>query len=186
MRMKHKIAIALSIAMISASLAEARVVRVRTGPRGRTHVTVTRGFPIHRALPTVVVRGPAVRVAPREYLAPVVFTAAVVASLPPAERRVWTSTERLDRGDGWTDLTFDVDRRGTQLLLDIDGGAAQINFAEVVFDNGDAQVVDFNERVHARGTYNLLDFKNGRKVDHVRMVAKADTADADIKLYLVQ
>ncbi len=184
--MKPRIAAALLLVMLSAALAEARVVRVRTGPRGRTRVTVTRGFPIHRALPTVVVRGPAVRVAPRLYLAPVVFTAAVVASLPPAERRVWTSSERLDREDGWTDFTLNVDRRGTQLLLDIDGGAAQINFAEVVFDNGDAQVVDFNERVHARGIYTLLDFKDGRKVDHVRIVAKADTADATIQLHLVQ
>lgn len=184
--MKSRITVALLLVMLSASLAEAARVRVRTGPRGRTHVTVTRGFPIHRTLPTVVVRGPAVRVAPRLYLAPIVFTAAVVAALPPAERRVWTSAERLEREDGWTDFTLNVDRRGTKLLLDIDGGAAQINFAEVVFDNGETQVVDFNERVHARGTYSLLDFRDGRKVDHVRMVAKADTANANIKLYLVQ
>lgn len=185
--MKHRIAIALLIVMVSASLAEAARVRVTKGPRGRTHVTVTRGFPIRRTLPTVVVRpGPVVRVAPRLYLAPLVFTAVVVASLPPANARVWTSSESLDRDEGWTDFTMNVDRRGTQLLLEIDRGAAQLSFAEVVFDNGDAQVVDFNDSVHARGLYTLLDFRDGRKVDHVRVIAKADTNAADINLYLVQ
>jgi len=160
----------------------ARVV-VRRGPRV-TRVTVHPGFPIRRTLPEVVVRGSVVRVAPRVYLAPLAFRATVVA-LPAPQARVFTASEELSRDDGWTDLTMDVDRRGGGLLLEIDRGAAQISFAEVVFENGETQVVDFNDRVHATGVYSLIDFKDGRKVDHVRVVAKADTRESVLRLHLV-
>jgi hypothetical protein len=184
----------LSIAVLSvvvllpfahdAEAARVRVVRKR--PRARVTVTVRPGFPIRRTFPTVVVRtGPVVRVAPRVYLGAVAFTAVVLASLPPASARVWTSSETLDREDGWTDFTMDVDKRGARLVLDIEQGAAQISFAEIVFENGETQVVDFNDATHRRGVYSLLDFKDGRKVDHVRFVAKADTEDAVIALHLV-
>jgi hypothetical protein len=179
--MKRLSLVSLLVVLVLAGPAEAarRRVVVR-GPR-RT-VVVHTGFPVHRVLPTVVVRpGPVVRVAPRLYLAPVVFAATVV-TLPAVTD--WRATEGLDREDGWTDFTMNVDRRGRQLLLQIDG-TAQISFAEVVFENGEAQVVDFNDHVHARGTYNLLDFKDGRKVDHVRVVAKADRDDTDITVHLV-
>ena len=129
-------------------------------------------------------RTPVVRVTPRVYLAPVAFTA-VAVSVPVATSRVWTSSEVLEREDGWTDFTLNVDHRGRNMVLEIDRGAAQISFAEVVFDNGDAQVVDFNDRVHATGVYSLIDFKDGRKVDHVRIVAKADTNKSVIQLHLV-
>ena len=165
--------------------AQAARVRVKRGPAGRVHVTVTRGFPIHRQLPMVAVRpGVTVRVAPRTYLAPVAFGAVVVASLPRAERQVWRGTELLSRDDGWTDFTMNVDRRGSQLFLQIDRGGAQISFAEIVFDNGDAQVVDFNDRTHRSGVYSLLDFKDGRKVDHVRVVARSDSQESAITLHL--
>jgi hypothetical protein len=166
--------------------AEARRVRVVRHPH-RTTVIVHRGFPIHRVLPAVVVRTPgfAVRVAPRVFLPPVVFGATVVAALPAPGVRVWRQAEVLERDDEWTELNMDVDRRGSQLLLQVDRGAAQVSFAEVVFDNGEAQVVDFNDRVHRQGIYNLLDFKDGRKVDHVRVVAKADSPRSEISLHLV-
>jgi hypothetical protein len=170
---------------VLATAAEAGRVRVtRKGPRGRrTTVTVRTGFPIRRTLPAVVVRpAPVVRVAPRAYLAPVAFGAVVVASLPA--HREWHSSEALEREDGWTDFTMDVDRRGTKLFLQIDRGAAQISFAEVVFENGETQVVDFNDHVHRTGVYELLDFRNGRKVDHVRVVAKASTRESEITLHL--
>jgi hypothetical protein len=162
----------------TADAARRRVV-VR-GPR-RT-VVVHTGFPVHRTLPAVVVRPAAVRVAPRVYLAPVAFAATVVA-LPAATD--WRATESLDREDGWTDFTMNIDRRGRELLLQIAPGAAQISFAEVVFENGETQVVDFNDAVHRAGTYSLLNFKDGRKVDHVRIVAKADRNDTDITVHLV-
>lgn len=187
--MKRLVLVALILVSLLpyAPVAEAARVRVKTrrGNVVRVHVNTRPGFPIRRTMPTVVVRGPVVRVAPRAYLAPVAFTAVALATIPPASARVWSASETLDREDGWTDFTLDVDRRGTKLLLDIDG-EAQVSFAEVVFENGEAQVIDFNDRVHKRGTYELLDFRNGRKVDHVRIVAKADRQNTDVNVYLVQ
>ena len=171
--MKQLLSLTLLSALLFSTAAEAARVRVtKRGPRGRTTVTVR----------TVRPR-PVVRVTPRSWLAPVAFGAVVVATLPPA--REWHDSEELDREDGWTDFTMNVDRRGTKLLLQIDRGAAQIDVAEVVFDNGDAQVVEFADRVHRTGTYELLDFRNGRKVDHVRVVAKASTKETEITLHLV-
>ena len=54
-----------------------------------------------------------------------------------------------------------------------------------MFENGETQVVDFNDHVHRTGTYSLLNFRDGRKVDHVRIVAKADRDDTDITVHLV-
>jgi hypothetical protein len=175
----------LSVLLI-APASEAARVRVRHTGR-RTTVTVHSGFPIRRTLPAVYVRAPrvAVRVTPRVFLAPVVFGAAVV-STPSSAARIWSEDAQLDREDGWTELTMNVDQRGRQLLLEIDNGAAQVSFAEVVFDNGEAQVVDFNDSTHRRGTYSLLDFRDGRKIDHVRLVAKADTGESRIALHLVK
>jgi hypothetical protein len=186
---------AVLITLLSATIllptardADAARVRVRRGTHvTRVHVSVRPGFPIRRTLPTVVVRtGPVIRVAPHTYLGAVAFTAVALASLPPAEARVWTSSENLDAEDGWTDFTFDVDKRGKRLLLDVEKGAAQISFAEVVFDTGEAQVVDFNDRVQRKGAYSLLDFKDGRKVDHVRLIAKAQRDESTIRVHLVQ
>jgi hypothetical protein len=172
--------------VIAATAAEAARVRVtKKGPRGRrTTVTVRTGFPIKRNLPHVVVRpAPVVRVTPRAYLATVAFGAVVVATLP--SHREWHGSEALEREDGWTDFTMNVDARGTKLFLQIDRGAAQVSFAEVVFENGDVQVVDFNDRTHRTGAYELLDFRDGRKVDHVRVVARASTRETEITLHLV-
>jgi hypothetical protein len=176
---------ALVLFSIAIDTQAARVVRTRRGRVTRVRVTVRPGFPIRRTLPNVVVRGPVVRVAPRVYLGTVAFTAVALATLPAPDRRVWTGTEGLDREDGWTDFTMDVDRRGERLVLEIDRGPAQISFAEVVFENGETQVIDFDDRIHRQGTYSLLDFKDGRKVDHVRIVAKADRDDSDIRVHLV-
>ena len=157
-------------------------VRVVNGRPRRTRVVVHRGFPIRRAIPICVVR-PArtvVVVRPRMYLAPVVWTARV-ASLPPRERLVWEDSEKLVRADDWTELTFHVDDRGTKLYLQIEG-KAQLEFAEVVFDNGDAQTVDFEEHAHDAGIYSLVDFADGHKVSHVRMVARAQSNEALLSL----
>ncbi len=155
-------------------------------PGRRTVVTVHRGFPLHRRLPHVYVRTPvvAVRTTPRLFLPPVVFGTVVVAA-PARDAGIWFGEEKLDRDDGWTELTLNVDRRGNRLLLEIDQAPARISFAEVVFENGEAQVVDFDDRVHAPGTYALLDFKDGRKVDHVRVVAKTEAAASALSLYLL-
>ena len=186
MKRAFAIAVAAAIVFSIAYDAESRVVRTRRGRVTRVRVTVRPGFPIRRTLPTVVVRpGAVVRVTPRVYLGPVAFAAVAIATLPPANVRVWSSTENLDREEGWTDVTMNVDHRGTRLLLEVDEGPAQISFAEVVFENGEAQVVDFNDRVETQGIYSLLDFKDGRKVDHVRVVAKAQRDEAAIRVHLI-
>jgi hypothetical protein len=182
---KKGIALALFVSTVSLSPAEAARVKVVHRPH-RTTVVVRSGFPLHRALPAVVVRpAPVVRVAPRVYLAPVVFTAAVIATLPPPAARPWAQSEVLEREDGWTDFTMNVSHHGTGMLLEIDRGTAQLSFAEIVFENGDTQVVDFNDKVHRTGTYSLLDFRAGRKVDHVRVVAKSDSQQSEIRLHLL-
>jgi len=161
-------------------------VRVFRGRRGHTRVVVHRGFPLHRTLPVVVVR-PArvtVRVAPVVFLAPVVWTAAVITTAPAHHALVWEDAETLTKDEEWTEFTLDCDQRGTKLYLEIAAGKAQLNFAEVVFENGDTQVVDFDEKTHGPGLYSLLDFKDGRKVDHVRMVARAKSDQARVVLRL--
>jgi hypothetical protein len=170
--MKQLLSLALASTLLLAATADAARVRVRRGPAGRTRVVV------HTVRPR-----PVVRVAPRAYLAPVVFGAVVVAALPP--NRDWHASEVLERRDGWTDFTMNLDRRGTKLFLEVDRGSAQISYAEVVFENGEAQRLDFNDRVQRTGVYELLDFRNGRKVDHVRVVAKASTNETKITLHLV-
>ena len=143
----------------------ARVRVVRRAPR--TRVVVHTGFPLRRPLP------------------PVVFGAVVVPVRPAAAALVWRDAEVLDHEDGWAEFNLNVDRRGSGLLLEIDKGPAEISLAEVVFDNGEAQVVDFNDRRHSQGLYNLLDFKDGRKVDHVRVVAKAAAGATEISVHLL-
>ena len=158
---------------------------VRRGPHGRKVVVVHRGFPLRRALPVVVVRPARVawRVAPRVFLAPVVWTAVVVAAPPAPKALTWEDSETLSQEDEWTEFSLNADARGTALFLEIEG-QAKLNFAEVVFENGDVQVVDFEEKTHPAGLYTLLDFKDGRKVDHVRMVAKAESEKAKVILRL--
>ena len=187
--MKRLLTIACLLAVtLGPAAPSAEAARVRVVHRGhRTRVTIHTGFPIRRALPHVYIRAPhvAIRVTPRLFLPAVVFGAAVLASLPTGEPIAWHEEETLTRKDDWTEFTLNVDARGTRLLLDITGGTAQISFAEVVFENGEAQVVDFNDHTHKLGIYNLLDFKDGRKVDHVRMVAKASGASTTIGLHLL-
>jgi hypothetical protein len=100
-----------------------------------------------------------------------------------ASHRMPPPQQRLGAGDVVADQTDD--RLKLQRQLAAVQGAAQISFAEIVFENGDTQVVDFNDKTHARGVYSFLDFKDGRKVDHVRVVAKADSERSEISLHMV-
>lgn len=173
----------LGVQLAAPAFAARRRVVVHKGPR-RTAVVVHHRHPIRRALPVVVVR-PArvVRVAPVVFLAPVVWTAAVLA-VPAGKAVVWSQSERVEKDEDWVDFTLDCDYRGDAMFVEIDG-RAQLNFAEVVFENGDTQVVDFKEYTRGPGHYSLLNFKDGRKVDHVRMVARARSPEARITLELV-
>jgi hypothetical protein len=164
----------------------ARVRVVRHGPQyQRKTVVVHTGHPIRRAMhPAIVVRpGVTFRVTPTRFLPAVVWTAAVVAR-PAPDRIAWQDSETLSREDEWCELVFNSDQRGEKLYLEVVEGRVQFDFAEVVFDNGECQVVDFSEKTHRQGVYSLLDFKDGRKIDHVRMIARARTDDAKVALLL--
>jgi hypothetical protein len=170
--MRKAASFALLTLLVLAQTADAARVRVtRTGPRGRTRVTVRTVRP-----------APVVRITPRVHLAPVVFTAAVVSTIP--NNQVWHDSEEITRREGWTEFVMNVDRRGDRMFLEIDRGAAQISYAEVVFENGEAQFVDFNDKQYGKGVYSLLDFRDGRKVDHVRVVAQAESRETQITVRL--
>ena len=162
----------------------ARRVVVRRGPHRRTTVVVHRGWPIRRPLRAVVVRPVRVayRVTPAVFLAPVVFTGVMVATAPAHDVMVWEDGETLAKDEDWTEFSLNCDNRGTKLWLQVVAGKAQFDWAEVVFENGDTQVVDFAERTHDVGLYSLLDFRDGRKVDHVRLVARAKTPETRVVL----
>lgn len=162
----------------------ARVVVRR--PVVRTRLVVRHGYPIRRVLPATVVVRPAHRVvavgAPLVFLPSVVWKPTVVA-LPVGDRLVWQDSESITRDEGWVDTNFGVDSEGNALFLDINGNAG-LNFAEITFANGNVQVVDFDERTYGTGIYNLLDFADGRYVKTVRLLAKSETNDAKLTVYL--
>ncbi len=180
--------VALGLQIAEPAFAARRRVVVRRGPHHRTTVVVHRGWPLRRPARVVVVR-PAravVRITPATYLAPVVFAATVVAvsNAPARDVLIWEDAETLAKDEDWTEITLNSDSRGTRLWLDLREGRAQFDWAEVVFENGDAVVVDFNEKTLAPGLYSLLDFRDGRKVDHVRLVARAKSDEARVALML--
>jgi hypothetical protein len=155
---------------------------VHKGPRGR--VVVHQGFPIRRTLPEVYVRAPhvAVRVAPRVYLHPLAFPGVVVRVRPA--RVAWHEAERIERAEEWADVTYNVAHAGSHLYFEVADGPARVSFAEIVYGNGETQVVDFADKVYAPGYYGLLDFDAARGIDHVRLIASADGDAASIAFHL--
>ena len=177
--------IALVIASFTPTFAEAARRRpVRPEPARRV-VVVRRGWPVHRRLPLVIDRRPnvVIRVAPVRYL-PVAIWRPVIVQRPVASRLVWQDAETLFPEEGWAETMFDSNESGDALFLEIVKGRVQFDFAEVVFENGDTQVVDLSRATRGPGVYPLLDFRNGRRVDHVRLVAQAKTSDARVALLL--
>jgi hypothetical protein len=178
----------LILVLASAVQADAASVTVRHRDgrvRDRTTVTIRAGHPIRRPMRTVVVRRPAVavRVTPAVFL-PVFVWRPVVVTRPASDVIVWQDSEVIEKEDEWAEVVFNSDQRGEKLYLEVVDGKAQFDFAEVVFDNGECQVVDFNEKTYGEGFYELLDFKNGRKVDHVRLIVRSRTKDARVALVM--
>jgi len=89
------------------------------------------------------------------------------------DRLTWMDGQTLQRADGWTEFTLDCNARGSKLWFEVRDGRARLDWAEVVFEDGEAQVVDFAERNVGPGVYPLLDFRAGRRVDQVRIVAES-------------
>jgi len=122
------------------------------------------------------------------FLAPVTFsgTAVAAAMVPTRDAIVWEDGETLSKGEDWTEFTLGCNTSGRQLWLQIQSGRLQIDWAEVVFDNGDAQVLDFAEKTHGPGTYCVFDAVRGRRVDHVRVLARAKSDEAKVMLQLLK
>jgi hypothetical protein len=162
-----------------------RHVAVRR-PIVRTRLVVRHGYPIRRALPATVVIRPARRVvtvgAPLVFLPSLVWTPRAVA-MPAGDRLVWQDSESISHDEGWVDTNFGVDSEGNALFLDLNG-RVRLNFAEITFANGNVQVVDFDERTHDKGIYQLLDFADGRSVKTVRMLAKSESDETKLTVYL--
>jgi len=156
-------------------------------PAVRVNVRLGAGHPLRRPARTVVVRParPAVVVPARvTYVAPVVWTRAVVTA-PGRDRLVWEDSETIRRNEDWVDSHFSVNNRGERLYLTT-RGRAEVDFAEVYFENGQVQVVDFREAVLQPGTHLLLDFKDGRKVDSVRVIARARGQQAQLTVLMAK
>ncbi len=189
--MKRLLIVLLLLAMSMAAVepASARRVFVRRPVRERlvhrrTVVVVGRGWPLRRPLRTVWVRPGRVPIGvpAAAFLAPVVWTSMVIAAPPPPSLLVWEDAETLSKPEGWTEFTLECNERGRKLDLEVAGGRVQFDWAEVVFANGDSRVVDFSEKTVGPGLYSLLDFRDGRKVDHVRVVAQAKSPEARVAL----
>lgn len=172
----------------AASAGQRRVVvrRPVRHPVVHTRLVVHAGHPIRRVLPLAVVVRPARRAvvvgAPLVFLPALAWTPAVVP-MPAGERLVWQDSEVIELDEGWVDTNFGIDSPGNALFLDING-KAELNFAEVTFANGNVQVVDFNERSHDTGVYKLLDFADGRHVKTVRILAKSESEETKLAIYL--
>ncbi|HEX3083252.1 MAG TPA: hypothetical protein VHP99_01915 [Pyrinomonadaceae bacterium] len=155
-------------------------------PVVRARLVVHPGHPIRRALPADVVVRYARRVVvvhrPLVYLPALRWRAAFVP-LPPRERIVWTETETIARDEEWVDTNYGVDASGNALYLDM-SGKTKLNFAEVTFDDGHVQVVDFNEETHESGVYKLLDVNPNQHVATVRILAKSESDDSKLAVYL--
>ena len=81
----------------------------------------------------------------------------------------------------WIELYFDVGEPGARLLLDLDA-RAELDFAEVLYADGTAAVIDFGRAVRPPGTYELLALRPGMPVQTVRLVAR--TPDLRLRLAL--
>src|SRR6267142_2818056 len=114
--------------------------------------------------------------APLRYLPALTWRAALV-TLPVRERIVWQDSETIARDEEWVDTNYGVDGNGNALFLHLEG-TAQMNFAEVTYENGNVRVVDFNEQSHGTGSYKLLDLGAGEHVMTVRVLANSESDDA--------
>ncbi len=180
----------LTIASVAAALVPSYALgqRRRRVVVTRTRVVVHPGHPIARAVSrNVIVRTPNKTVVvggTLRFLPVIAFTAAAVAiTLPARERLLWQDVETIERKEDWVESNFGVDERGDALYLDING-RADLDFADVTFENGEVQVVDFNERTYGSGLHCLLDFPGRRHVKTVRLVARSKSEHTTFHVYL--
>jgi hypothetical protein len=128
------------------------------------------------------------------FLPPVVFggMAVNVRPVPGYERAysrdslVWQDRVILYGRDDWTEFTLGCNALGAKLWFQVHAGRVQADWAEVVFENGEAQVVEFPKRTLGPGLYVLLDMGEMRRVDHIRMVAKTTSREAHLSLWMAR
>lgn len=162
----------------------------------RVSINLGIGHPLARPGRTVIVRSPRRPFTPpaRFVYGPVVtwrpgtWSQGTVSrrnalTRPAADRLVWEDSETIQRREQWVESNLGVDARGNALFIDLKG-SANVDFAEVRFENGQTQVIDFNEARLSPGLHPLLDFADGRRVDSVRIVARAITPQATLRLLL--
>jgi hypothetical protein len=140
----------LGLTIVSPALARHAKVVTHHGAAHRHTVRVYPGWPVHRATPTVIVRPSrtAVVVAPRRYTAPITFRAvvfswgAVTVSVPVSRPWVWEDAEVLVKDEDWTEFSLHANCRASAVVVEFEG-KVQVEWAEVVFGNGDSQVASF-------------------------------------------
>jgi hypothetical protein len=182
--------LALGVLMLAclpmASPAMARGGGARRFIPPRTVVQVRPGWPIKRPARSVVVHPvrTETHTACSRYVEPISFASAPTPAdaAPTRDMITWEDGEMLQRAEDWTEFTLNCDTPGHRIWLEIPGGRAQFDWAEVVYQNGDSQVVDFGEKTLVPGLYSLLDLADGRVPDHVRVVARARTEEAKVLL----
>jgi hypothetical protein len=100
------------------------------------------------------------------------------------DRLLWEDAITVYDDEGWIEFTLDCGARGERLWIEIRGGRGRVDWAEIVFDDGGAQVIDFSDRSLGPGLYHLLEFHGYRRVNYARMVARASTREMRLILRL--
>lgn len=166
---------------------------VRPQPPPRRPTEMHPGWPLKRPPRETILRRRRERdrVPPLIFLPPVLFGGILIDDRRDRrdprhryerDRLTWSDSETLYRDDEWVEFVLDCNARGEKLWIEVRDGRARIDWAEVVFADGEAQVVDFKERSLGPGLYRLLEFRDDRRVDHVRMVAQAATREVRLIL----
>jgi hypothetical protein len=83
------------------------------------------------------------------------------------------------KSEGWTEVTLEVNDPGERIDLELTG-RTQLDWSEVIFGNGQAEVVDFNAGTHRPGIYSLRNFRDGLQVRYVRLLARAKSPESRI------
>jgi hypothetical protein len=87
------------------------------------------------------------------------------------------------KSEGWTEVTLEVNEGGERLDLELTG-RTRLDWARVIFGNGQAEVVDFNAGTHRPRIYSLLTFRDGLQVRYVRLLGRAKSPESLIILRL--
>lgn len=186
MRVLHLCLLVVAGGLLLNSTAEAHKAAARHFVAPRSICSVHEGWPLSRPQRAVVVHPvrTEVHVATSRFAGSTAFSGTVTRAdaAPTRDMITWEDGETLLKDEDWTEFTFNCAARGHKLWLEIPAGRPQFDWVEVVFDSGDAQVIDLAEKTCAPGLYALADFSGERAVDHVRVVGRSRTDEAKVTL----